>query len=565
MKVIVPYEPHIPGLGLNQPPVPIRPQFRGFAGNASSAASGAAAGAAAGSVVPGIGTAIGAVAGAIIGGIFGGQSNPAIQEDKTNAINLFSQYMGVQGTVSGRSIGLENMNYVWRGACFEGHFPDWNNETELPDSAMSMPGSPYGNNGNCFGPLWVYAQKGAPSPSYPKITGNGGVPVTDAKTFVDNYFWPSNSAPADTNPWATNTDAVGKQVIYDCADAFIATQISNSVPYIANPPAKTTTTTAPATATASTNVIVASCKSTAPATTYSVSGSYLVIGSNTSQTMITASGTWGQDSAGGFTLNGVQHTAAPTTTSEGSVGLYWDGGQVYVYNSDGTEYVWQNGGWVASTNPTPPAAITQAIAHYASVPAATPSSCATKNAVANATPQQPPTPTAIDTSDGSEITGPGTAVETAAGTLLYLGPQAAGNSCNVNGYPIWEKSSTGVTQEGYAVGLVVLNGGQVYAVNALNLWSQWTGSGWQQLSGPPTVTTNPVTTSTTVAAQAGLTCTGSTPVVSNAFTCDESSPAASTTAAVTAAPTSSDLGYWIVGGGVVALGLLWWLNNRKRA
>ena len=73
--------------------------------------------------------------------------------------------------------------------------------------------------------LWASAAHGIPAPGSSGVnTGNGNTPVTSAKVFVDNYVWPSNSANVDTDPWATNTDSVGKQVIYDAADAYIATQ-----------------------------------------------------------------------------------------------------------------------------------------------------------------------------------------------------------------------------------------------------------------------------------------------------------------------------------------------------
>ena len=71
-----------------------------------------------------------------LGIVRGGKWNPQIQIDKTNAINLFSQYQAIAGAVCGRSIGYQDMDMIFRGACFIGNFPGWNNETELPDSLM---------------------------------------------------------------------------------------------------------------------------------------------------------------------------------------------------------------------------------------------------------------------------------------------------------------------------------------------------------------------------------------------------------------------------------------------
>jgi hypothetical protein len=520
---VVPYLPMLPQRGVNAPARPLLfPQgprgFGGFAGTtgtaASGAASGAAAGASIGSVVPGVGTAIGAAAGAIVGaisGLLGGKSNPQIQIDKTNAINLFSQYQAIAGTVSGRSIGYENMDMIFRGACFMGHFPDWNNETELPDSLMSMPGSPYGQNDNCFAVLWASAARGTVAPgSSGKYTGNNGAPVTNAKVFVDNYVWPANSPNVDTDPWATNTDSVGKQIIYDAADAYIATQSSSTTPYIANPPVPTPT---PAPSpTPSCTVIIPRC-------------------------------------------TGVQRC----------VGI-------------------------------PGQAAT-------STPAATP---------ATVPPAPPSPPTTLESADGSEVTAPGIALETSSGQILYFGPNSGGGN-----YPIWAQSASGaITQIGAAVGMIIGNGGLTYAVTGAGAWYQWNNGGWVQLAAAPNLNGPTTTASTTQASpQSGVACTvGNTPVTSgavvtttaagDAVTDDDiqdlisqmqaqgasaqatytavlqalqdqgstvsagvqSQVASQVSASVpTTAPTttSSDLGLYIVAGGLAVLGLLYFMGHRK--
>jgi hypothetical protein len=510
---IVPYLPMLPQRGINLTPRPLLPGrepirgFGGFAGTAggaaSGAATGAATGAAVGSVVPVVGTAIGAVAGAIVGaisGLLGGKSNPQIQIDKTNAINLFSQYQAIAGTVSGRSIGYENMDMIFRGACFMGHFPGWNNETELPDSLMSMPGSPYGSNDNCFAQLWAAAARGAVAPGTSGVhTGNNGAPVTNAKVFVDNYVWPANSPDVDTDPWVTNTDEVGKQIIYDAADAYIATQSSAATPYIANPP-----------------------------------------------------------------------TPAPTPVAAAPVA-------------------------VATT----PAVVPRSTATVVS--------CTTPALVA------PTPPTKLESADGSEVTGPGTALETAGGTILYFGPTEI---AAVYGYPIWEQSGSGTaTNNGAAVGMIIGNGGIVYAVNSQGNWYQWENNYWAGLPGAPNLNGPTVTTSTTGASpQSGVSCTpGTTPVTSgavvtttatgDAVTDDDiqdlisqmqaqgasaqatytavlqalqdqgstvsagvqsqvaSQVSASTPTAATAAATGSDTGLYLVGGGLALLAVLYFMRR----
>jgi hypothetical protein len=604
---VVPYLPMLPQRGVNAPARPLLfPQgprgFGGFAGTtgtaASGAASGAAAGASIGSVVPGVGTAIGAAAGAIVGaisGLLGGKSNPQIQIDKTNAINLFSQYQAIAGTVSGRSIGYENMDMIFRGACFMGHFPDWNNETELPDSLMSMPGSPYGQNDNCFAVLWASAARGIPAPGSSGVnTGNGNAPVTSAKVFVDNYVWPANSPDVDTDPWATNTDSIGKQVIYDAADAYIATQSSNTTPYIATAPAPAS---APVTQTVSTTIAT-------PSQAPSASGSYLVMGQGGS--LVTPPwGTWTINSAGVYQLNGSGNWATiPTATTVGAVGLVYSNGQVYAYDNNGLAYLWGGGGWTQTNSaPAAPVAIAQLVQSHLSVPS------------------PPGIPTTLETADGSEVAAPGTALETASGAILYFGPQAPDDPNNAAGYPVWASTAgSAPVQKGYVAGMILGNGGTLYGVQPNGAWYQWVGNtnNWEPLAAAPNLNGPTTTASTTQASpQSGVACTvGNTPVTSgavvtttatgDAVTDDDiqdliaqvntgnataqqvytavlqalqdqgstvsagvqSQVASQVAASVpTTAGTSngSSTGLYIVGGGLALLGLIYFLGHRKSA
>lgn len=589
--------------------VPYRPGFGALAGNTTTIASGAASGAAAGAAAGPIGAVIGGAIGAIAG-IFGGQSNPQIQIDKNNAIQLFSQYQGIAGTVSGRSIGLENMNLIFRGACFEGHFPSWNNETELPDSLMSMPGSPYGQNDNCFAVLWSAAAKGVPAPGSSGVhTGNNGVPVKDAKTFVANYVWPSNSPDVDTDPWATNTDSVGMQVIIDCADAYIATQTSSSVPYIANAPtpaptaATTPVSTSPIAPTPVATSPVPTTASTPATPATSANGATLTV--QQSGTLVTPQGTWGQTGGAAFTLNGAQVTNL-TTQSDWTVALYYNTGMVFAYNKSGHNFVWNNQ-WLQVSAPPAPSSIQQVLSQYVTPPAAS----TTPTTVASSTPQAPPIPTVVDSTDGSTVTATGTALETQGGTLIYLGPQASGDPGNSQGYPVWENG----THQGYAVGLLMGNGGTVYAVNASGLWDQWSENGWVQLPGAPNLNSATPTTSTVASPQStsttgNATSTTGTVVATTASgdTVSDSdiqdlinqisaqgatqtqalqsvlqalqesganlTPAVQTQVASQVAssiPTavtstsSSDTGLYVVGGGLALLALMFFMNRRNNA
>jgi len=326
-------------------------------GAAGGAATGAATGAAVGSVVPVVGTAIGAAAGAIVGaitGLLGGKSNPQIQIDKTSAQNFFGQYANLAGTVSGRSIGLNNMDMVFRGACFAGHFPKWGNKTEMPDSLLSMPGSPWGGNDNCFRVLWTAARTGAKAPGTSGVnTGNNNVPVRDAKTFVDRYVWPSNTSDVDTDPWATTTDQIGKQIIYDAADAYLAQQDPTTVPLIGQTPQAAANVQLPPAPTPAPTPVppvgpVGSAASSSAA--LSPAGAYLVAG--TPGSITTAQGTWTLNAAGMYSLNGNPSAQTPAATGgRGTNGVLYANGQSYAYNSDGTTYVFigNQGGWVQTT------------------------------------------------------------------------------------------------------------------------------------------------------------------------------------------------------------------------
>jgi LPXTG-motif cell wall-anchored protein len=312
--------------------------------------------------------------------------------------------------------------------------------------------------------------------------------------------------------------------------------------------------------------------------------------------MSTPSGVWAYSAPSqSFTLNGNQATSPGI-----ALGLLYAGGNVYAYDTGGLAYLWQ-GQWVQqnpSQVPSPPAAFGWA------APAGTTASSA-------AAPVAPAAPTVLESSDGSQVTAPGTALETSSGTMIYLGPQAPGDPNNAYGYPIWESG----VQNGYAVGLIMGNGGKVYAVNAKGTWYQWSASNWTQLSAAPVLNGPTTTTSSgSTSPQAGVTCTpgsgfsttggviGTTSsgvAVTDTDIADmvsqmasqnataaqtyqaimsalqsegvastsavQSQVAAQVSAGTPAASSSSNTGLYIVGGGLAILGALFFMRRRKAA
>jgi hypothetical protein len=169
--------------------------------------------------------------------------------------------------------------------------------------------------------------------------------------------------------------------------------------------------------------------------------------------------------------------------------------QVYLQNSAGQWWSYNGVNWFQV--PSVPALNTPATTQNAAV-------------AATATPQQPAQPTSILTTDGSQVTAPGKALETNQGTLIFLGPQAAGDPNNQYGYPVWEQGPGGApVHSGYLAGLLMLNGGNIFGVTTPGGWFSWTNGNWVTQSGPPTATTAP-TTSQVASPQATQACTPAT-------------------------------------------------------
>jgi hypothetical protein len=97
---------------------------------------------------------------------------------------------------------------------------------------------------------------------------------------------------------------------------------------------------------------------------------------------MTSQGTWTLTADGTYLLNGGasgaytlanRRNAGSGANAVGTLGLYYSGGQLYAYNSDGSTYVWSGSGWKGTTQvPTPPAALGVAAAVAPAQPAPPP-------------------------------------------------------------------------------------------------------------------------------------------------------------------------------------------------
>lgn len=598
MSSIVPYQPYLNQPGINRRAVKL-PRVPGLgastclvptgAGSGAGAEIGASKGASVGtSILPGVGTAIGAVAGAIVGAIAGSINKTDPENvDFNDAVAIWQQNPNAVYSIGNPYLALAGLF-------------DLNITTNIPIYKK------FGHMGEAAFVVWlcntVYqaAQNGQIGPNDTALTVMSKV----VQPAIDSWGYGAMSDPhADLITRLIVTMILqyteGAQGNWYAVGGQYPTQFNSIPPFSLPPPVQQAQPASTPMATASTQL--------------SPAGQAFTIGQAGS--LVTAQGTWTQDGTGAFYLNGTKVTSPPTATAEGTVGLLWMNQQTYGYNSDGSTMVWDNGWVMTSQVPTPGASIVQAVQHYSAVPAATPapasSTSAAVNAAANATPQAPTPPTKLESADGSTVTGPGTALETAAGTMIYFGPQAPGDPGNVNGYPIWENG----VQDGYAVGLMLANGGTPYAVNAVGTWFQWGPNRWTQLSAAPVLNgPAPTTSSGASSPQSGVSTVTTTPTtggvvastatgdaitdtdiqelisqmatqgataqqtyaavlqelqaqganVTSAVQSQVASQVASsvpTTAAI--APTSSDTGLYIVGGGLALLGLMYFMGQRR--
>jgi hypothetical protein len=506
-STVVPFQAHLNQRTVNHRPVRLGSlgtcQVTGEgAGSGAGAEIGATKGASIGSsIVPGVGTAIGAVVGAVVGAIAGSINKTDPENvDFNDAVAIWQQNPNAVYSIGNPYLALAGLF-------------DLNITTNIPIYRK------FGHMGELQFTLWlcnaVYqaAQSGQIGPTDTALTVMSKI----VQPAINSWGYGTMSDPhADLITRLIVTMILqyteGEQGNWYAIGGTYPPQF-NSIPPFAFP-ASTSAPPSTAPATASTPVT---------STQLSPAGQAYTIGQAGS--LVTPQGTWTQTGTGAFQLNGATVTAPPTATQEGTVGLLYMNQQTYAYNSDGSTMVWDNGWVMTSQVPTPGASIQQAVQHYASVPAAAASSSTTTNTAANAVPQAPPVPTVLESADGSTVSGPGTALETQGGTMVYLGTQAPGDPNNVYGYPIWENGH----QNGYAAGLFMANGGQIYAVQSTGQWMQWQNSGWTLLSAAPVLNGPTPTTSTNQSPQSG--------VNSNPATCVPSSP---TSGAVIATSASGD-------------------------
>lgn len=298
------------------------------------------------------------------------------------------------------------------------------------------------------------------------------------------------------------------------------------------------------------------------------------------------------------------------------VANWYNGGQVVWSNSSGWWVPYTPAGTLAPAQQNiPPSTVV-------SVTTSPTTGATTTTTAPTSIPTPPAPPAVVESSDGSQVTGPGTALETVSGTLIYLGPQAPGDPENPYGYPVWEVSAGNQTavRTGTLGGLLMLNGGKVYGVTFPGQWYALVNNQWVAQSGAPTVTTA-ATTSTVGSAQASQACTPvttgggaltSTPPsggvvgtttsgepitdadiqelitqlssssatqaqtyqavlqalsdqgasVTAGLSNQVASQVAATTPAASAAAAGSNTGLYIVGGGLALLGLLYFMRRR---
>ncbi len=551
------------------------------AGSGAGAVEGASTGASVGSaILPGIGTAVGAIVGAAAGAIAGafGKSDPENAD--------FDQAVAIWQANPNNVYAIRNP-YLALAGLF-----DLNITTNIPIYKK------FGHMGEAAFTVWlcntVYqaAQAGKIGPNDTALTIMANV----VQPAINAWGYGAMSDPhADlitrlivtmilqyTEGLESQWDAVG-----GCYPAQFNAIPPFSLPSAPAPPAGA--------APVPTNTQVATS-----------SGTSLVSGSNAS--INTPYGVLSVDSTGTWRL-GPTTVGAPGQISAAAV----VGGQLIANYYNGGQIVWSasTGWWVPYSAAGSLTAAAQALP--------------TTTAAPSGVPQAPATPATVLSADGSQVTAPGTALESSAGALLYFGAQAVGDPDNPQGLPIWYLTSGAAPiHNGYAVGMLMLNGGKVYCITAQSEWYQLVNGVWQAQAAAPTATT-PATTSTVASPQATQACTPATtsggcvatPPVTNVTTGAvvgttttgdpvtdsdiqslidqmttqnataqqtydaviqslESSGASITTglsnqvaaqvqASVPAAPAaSSNMGLYIVGGGIALLGVLYFMGRRSR-
>lgn len=197
-------------------------------------------------------------------------------------VTVWNQYRGIMGKVAGRQIGLPAMRAIWKGALHTGLFHLNNEKQCFHQGCSKYPGNASliditldggSKDRNTFpdvlpafvarrtalvAPQAAMAHPGVvTAPAAPSraiaiprgITGRGNVFLqglgylgavapakADAVVFIDNFFAPAVApgSKCSGHPcyWAYPTTAIERQLLYDVADAWLATQGVQTTPYI---------------------------------------------------------------------------------------------------------------------------------------------------------------------------------------------------------------------------------------------------------------------------------------------------------------------------------------------
>jgi len=253
-----------------------------YVGAASSAALYAEVGSAAGPIGTAVGAIVGLVAGSLLSKNYLNVAN--VNAGEAQDLQIFNQYKAIQGQAPGRQFGLPAMRAIWKGALFAGLFPKNNTKLCYHDGCLTYLGQPSEiddvldkscSDKNCFAdvyPAFLAARAGtsqklavrspivtpaaaiaAKAPvAHGVLKGLGALGVVaksampapaspDAVVFIDHFFLPANAPGSPCTGgagcyWVYPETSLAHQVLYDVADAWLATKSITTTPYIAAKP-----------------------------------------------------------------------------------------------------------------------------------------------------------------------------------------------------------------------------------------------------------------------------------------------------------------------------------------
>jgi hypothetical protein len=245
---------------------------------AATAGSSAATLIGAGAVAGPIGLVVGAVAALLVGKLFNKQY---LDVNHANAdidafTAAFNKYRTIAGSIPGRQFGLDTMEALFKGAVYSGVFPLNNRRLCFHNGCFKAPGDPGWVSGAIHGGpgtgtftlpyAFQQMQKAGAFASSPVGASGapaaGPVPVmrigpvmrsgptgrvagfgcvrgglgmiggqAEAVVLTDQYWIPNNRA--DNPAWLVPTSDIAHQLLYDVADAWLATQPLVTTPYVA--------------------------------------------------------------------------------------------------------------------------------------------------------------------------------------------------------------------------------------------------------------------------------------------------------------------------------------------